>query len=62
MAKKVVDVREWSELGAKLAEAGPEKYESLLDALRKIVDAQETIAEFDWQLPFRGRPRKVYQA
>jgi hypothetical protein len=62
MAMKKVDVTEWSELGAKLAEVGPRKFESLLDALRKIVEAQETIAEFDWQLPFRGRPGKRYEA
>lgn len=62
MATKTVDVREWTELGARLAEAGPGKFESLLESLRKIVEAQEVIAKFDWQLLFRGRPSKRYEA
>ena len=59
---EVVDVAEWTELGARLANAGPEKYAEILDALRKIVEAQELIAEFDWQLLFGERPSKRYHA
>lgn len=59
---KTVDVIEWTELGARLAEAGPEKYDEILEALRKIVEAQETIAAFDWQLLFGQRPSKRYMA
>lgn len=61
MAKEV-DMDEWTELGARLAVAGPEKYDEILDALRKIVDAQETISSYDWQLLFGRRPTKRYQA
>jgi hypothetical protein len=59
---EVVDVVEWTELGIRLAKAGPEKYEELLIAVRKITDAQEVIAEFDWQLLFGERPSKRYNA
>lgn len=59
---EVVDVVEWSELGARLAEAGPAKFHEVLEAVRKIVEAQETIAEFDWQLLFGERPSKRYHA
>lgn len=57
-----LDIEEWTDLGVRLAKAGPAKYEQLLEALRKIVEAQEVIAEFDWQLLFRERPSKRYQA
>ena len=59
---KQLDLNEWTQLGARLAVAGEEKYEELLVALRKIVDAQETIARFDWQLLFGSRPSKRYHA
>jgi hypothetical protein len=59
---EVVDVVEWSELGARLAKAGPEKYAEVLEAIRKIVEAQEVIAQFDWQLLFGERPSKRYHA
>lgn len=59
---EVVDVVEWSELGARLAKAGPEKYTEILDAVRKITEVQETISEFDWQLLFGERPSKRYHA
>lgn len=59
---KVVDVSEWSELAMRLAVAGPEKHDELLEALRRIVDAQETIARYDWQLLFGTRPSKRYVA
>lgn len=62
MKAQVVDVVEWSDLGARLAEAGPEKYAEILEAVRKIVDAQEVIAQFDWQLLFGERPSKRYHA
>ena len=62
MSEKFVDVVEWTDLGARLATAGPEKYDEILVALRKIVEAQELIAEFDWQLLFGERPSKRYQA
>lgn len=59
---EVVDVMEWSELGARLATAGRAKFDEVLEAVRKIVEAQETIAEFDWQLLFGERPSKRYHA
>jgi hypothetical protein len=58
----VVDVIEWAELGARLVKAGPEKYAEVLEAIRKITEAQELIAEFDWQLLFGERPSKRYHA
>lgn len=51
-----------TELGRRLLELCPEKVDHVIDALRKVLDAQETLARFDWQLPFRGRPRKRYLA
>ena len=57
-----IDMLEWTDLGARLVLIGPEKFVELLDAMRKIVEAQEVIAGFDWQLLFRGRPNKRYQA
>jgi hypothetical protein len=56
------DVKEWAELGMRLSVVGPEKFAELLSALRKIVEAQELISKFDWQLLFRRRPNKRYQA
>lgn len=53
---------DWGELGLRLAEASPEKFDEVLRALQQVVEAQETLAKFDWQLPFRGRPRKRYLA
>lgn len=52
----------WVELGERLKAAGPEKFQEVLDGLHDVVDAQEIIADFDWQLMHRGRPRKVYRA
>lgn len=57
-----IDVSEWTRLGARLAIAGPAKHDELLDALRRIVDAQEMISGFDWQLLFGTRPNKRYMA
>lgn len=57
-----VDLTEWNDLGHRLAIAGHDKYEEILVALRKIVEAQETIASFDWQLLFGVRPTKRYEA
>ena len=59
---KTVDVKEWVDLAARLAAAGPEKYDELLSAMRQIVEAQEEIAQHDGQLFFGGRPRKRYIA
>lgn len=56
------DVSEWTELAARLAAAGPDKYDELLEAMRQIVEAQETLAAFDWQLLFGARPSKRYLA
>ncbi len=56
------DVTEWSDLGARLATMSPKKFDELLDAMRKIVEGQEVIASFDWQLLFGSRPNKRYQA
>jgi hypothetical protein len=53
---------EWLELGRRLLAAGPEKFDEVLRGLREVVEAQETIARFDWQLLHRGRPRKRYEA
>lgn len=54
--------REWNELAERLFDAGPEKFYEVLRGLRDVVEAQEIIARFDWQLLHRGRPRKVYRA
>lgn len=57
------EMAEWIELGMRLRTAGPEKHEQVMETLRQVVDAQETIAAFDWQLAFRtSRPRKRYRA
>lgn len=53
---------EWVSLGERLSAAGPEKFHEMLRGLREVVEAQETIAKFDWQLLHRGRPRKRYEA
>ena len=53
---------EWLQLAERLYEAGPEKFDEALGAMRELVDAQEIIARFDWQLMARGRPRKQYRA
>jgi hypothetical protein len=58
----VQEMSEWTELGARLALAGPEKFDEMLEALRKIVDVQETISGYDWQLLFGSRPSKRYRA
>ncbi len=50
------------DLGERLMAAGPEKFHEMLRGLRDVVEAQETIAKFDWQLLHRGRPRKRYEA
>jgi hypothetical protein len=50
------------ELGERLLAAGPDKFYEVLRGLREVVEAQEIIARFDWQLMHRGRPRKRYQA
>lgn len=50
------------ELGERLMAAGPQKFYEVLRGLREVVEAQEIIARFDWQLLHRGRPRKVYRA
>lgn len=54
--------REWAELAERLHTAGPDKFYEVLRGLRDVVEAQEIIARFDWQLLHRGRPRKVYRA
>ena len=53
---------EWTALGERLLAAGPDKFAEMLRGLRQVVEAQETIARFDWQLLHRGRPRKRYEA
>lgn len=62
MNEKVVDVQEWLELGGKLADLNEKKFYELLEAMRGIVEAQQVLAEFDWQLMFRARPSKRYRA
>lgn len=46
----------------RLLAAGPEKFLEVVEGLREVVEAQEIIAKFDWQLMHRGRPRKRYHA
>jgi hypothetical protein len=54
---------EWIELGLRLAHADPARRERVMVSLRRAVEAQEVIAEFDWQLALRaGRPTKRYDA
>jgi hypothetical protein len=53
---------EWMELAKRLIAAGPDKFHEVLRGLRDVVEAQEVIAKFDWQLLTRGRPRKRYEA
>ena len=52
----------WLELGDRLLAAGPEKFFEVLRGLQDVVEAQEIIVKFDWQLLHRGRPRKTYRA
>lgn len=59
---QVVDVSEWTSLGQRLINLAPGKFDRLLGAVRKIVEAHEVIASFDWQLFIRGRPSKRYEA
>jgi hypothetical protein len=54
--------RKWMELGARIYAAGPDKFRQVLKGLREVAEAQEVISRFDWQLAFRGRPRKRYLA
>jgi hypothetical protein len=60
--RDLIDLKEWLDLGQRLAIAGPGKFGEIVEALRKIVDAQETIATYDWQLLFGRRPSKRYRA
>lgn len=53
---------EWMELGRRLRELSPEKFDEVLAGMRDVVEAQEVISRFDHQLLFRGRPRKLYEA
>lgn len=53
---------EWVDLGERLLSACPEKFVEVLRGLRDLIEAQEIIRRFDWQLMFRGRPRKKYTA
>lgn len=52
----------WVTLGARLKAACPEKYNEIVEALENTVGAQEVIASYDWQLFFRPRPGKRYEA
>ncbi len=52
----------WVALGERLAAASVTKFDEVARSLEHVVEAQEVIARFDWQLPFRGRPRKRYLA
>ncbi len=53
---------EWLALGEQLLSANADKFEEVVSGLRDVVEAQQIIARFDWQLMHRGRPRKRYQA
>ncbi len=52
----------WLAIGERIHAAGSVKFTQVLDGLRQVAEAQEVLAAFDWQLPFRGRPRKRYLA
>ena len=52
----------WVDLGARLATLNPRKFDEMMEALKAIVEAQELLARFDWQLFMRGRPTKRYRA
>lgn len=52
----------WALLGERLAVAGPEKFDQVVERLTDVVEAQELISEYDYQLFLRGRPRKRYLA
>lgn len=52
----------WEKLGAELLEASPDKFAEVVAGLRDVVEAQHILARYDWQLMFRGRPRKRYEA
>lgn len=53
----------WIELGMRLAAAGPKKLDQVEVALQRVVEAQEQIAGYDWQIVLRaGRPTKRYSA
>ncbi len=39
-----------------------EKFDEVARSIEQVTEAQEVISRFDWQLPFRGRPRKRYLA
>jgi len=54
--------REWLELGEQLRALSEEKFDEVADGLKDVIDAQRVLARFDWQLMFRGRPRKRYLA
>lgn len=60
MSKEADD--EWAALGEELRDLNPEKHAEVISGLRDLVEAQKIIARFDWQLMFRGRPRKRYHA
>lgn len=54
---------EWILVGDRLAVAGPEKLMDVLERLEAVAEAQELIAEYDWQLFLRPRrPTKRYEA
>ena len=53
---------EWIALGEQLREVDEAKYVEVMAGLRDLIDAQRIIRRFDWQLMFRGRPRKRYHA
>lgn len=52
----------WVALGDRLASACREKFNEVIKSIEHVVEAQEVLAKFDWQLWFRGRPRKRYTA
>jgi len=53
---------QWAALGAALRELDEAKFEEVQSGLRDLIEAQQIIARYDWQLMFRGRPRKRYHA
>lgn len=50
-----VDIAEWTELGARLAACRRDKFEEIVEALRRIVDAYTPSGGYDEMPIFVGR-------
>ena len=56
MSRVVVDLTEWTALGAELAEASPERYLDVMERLRHVIDAQRVINAFESPAQHALRP------